>query len=63
LHAATASAAELMGLQDDLGTIEAGKLADLVVVRGDPLDFEDLESRVEQVWKGGVRVVPFATPG
>jgi len=63
LHAATASAAELMGLQDDLGTIETGKLADLVLVRGDPLDFDDLESRIEQVWKDGARLVPFSAPG
>jgi imidazolonepropionase-like amidohydrolase len=63
LHAATASAAELMGLQEDLGTIQTGKLADLVLVRGDPLDFDDMESRIEQVWKGGTRLVPFGDSG
>ncbi|CAN5753324.1 amidohydrolase family protein [soil metagenome] len=56
LHAATSSAAELMGLADELGTIEEGKRADLVVVRGDPLVFEGYESRIEQVWKDGTRV-------
>ena len=34
-----------------------GKLADLVVVGGDPYDFAGLGDRVEQVWQGGVRVV------
>ncbi|HEY5860603.1 MAG TPA: amidohydrolase family protein, partial [Actinomycetota bacterium] len=56
LHAATKSAAELMGLQDELGTLEPGKRADVVVVDGDPLDFQDYESRIHQVWKDGVRV-------
>ena len=55
-----ASAAELMGLQDELGTVEPGKRADLVRARGDPLDFDGYEARIEQVWKDGVRVVPFA---
>jgi imidazolonepropionase-like amidohydrolase len=59
LHAATASAAELMGLQDELGTIASGRRADLVVLDGDPLDFDDYETRIEQVWKDGARVVPF----
>jgi imidazolonepropionase-like amidohydrolase len=60
LVAATSSAAELMGLQDQLGTIAVGKRADVVVVNGDPFAFETLKDRVEQVWKDGVRVVPFA---
>jgi len=34
-----------------------GKLADLVVVAGDPYDFTDLGERVEAVWQGGRRVV------
>ena len=37
LRAATGWAAECIGRADDLGTIEKGKLADLVVVKGDPL--------------------------
>jgi imidazolonepropionase-like amidohydrolase len=57
LEATTRSAAELMGLDDDLGTIEEGKLADLVVSGGDPYDFAGLADRVEQVWQAGVRVV------
>jgi imidazolonepropionase-like amidohydrolase len=57
LEATTRSAAQLMGIDDDLGTIEEGKLADLVVIGGDPYDFRDLGDRVEQVWKAGVRSV------
>jgi imidazolonepropionase-like amidohydrolase len=62
LHAATLSAAELMGLQEELGTIAPGRRADLVVLDGDPLVFDDYESRIEQVWKDGARVVPFDSP-
>ena len=36
--AGTRNAAENIGLLDDIGTIEAGKIADIVVVNGDPLD-------------------------
>jgi imidazolonepropionase-like amidohydrolase len=57
LAAATSSAAELMGLRDRLGTIEPGKLADLVVVDGDPFAFDTLADRIEAVYKEGVRVV------
>jgi imidazolonepropionase-like amidohydrolase len=60
LVAATSSAAELMGLGEELGTLEPGKRADVVVVAGDPFAFADLKDRVEQVWKDGARVVPFA---
>jgi imidazolonepropionase-like amidohydrolase len=34
---ATANGARFLGRIDTLGTVEAGKLADLVVVKGDPL--------------------------
>jgi imidazolonepropionase-like amidohydrolase len=57
LEATTRSAAELMGVDDELGTIVDGKIADLVVIGGDPYDFTDLGDRVEQVWQGGARVV------
>jgi imidazolonepropionase-like amidohydrolase len=56
LVATTSSAAELMGLQDELGTLEAGKRADLVVVDGDALDLATLADRIDQVWKDGARV-------
>ena len=42
LVAATANAAQLCGRGEDLGTVEAGKLADLIVVDGNPLD--DIEN-------------------
>ncbi len=57
LVAATSSAAELLGWADRLGTLEPGKLADIVVVDGDPFDVATLKDRIEQVWKDGVRVV------
>jgi imidazolonepropionase-like amidohydrolase len=57
LEATTRSAAQLMGLDADLGTIEPGKLADLVVVDGDPYEVATLPDRIEQVWKAGDRVV------
>jgi imidazolonepropionase-like amidohydrolase len=51
---ATKTAAEIMGWSDRVGTIEAGKLADLIAVTGDPLrDITELE-RVLWVMKGGV---------
>jgi imidazolonepropionase-like amidohydrolase len=55
--ATTRSAAELMGLDQELGTLEAGKRADLVVVDGDPLDVATLGDRVRSVYRDGVRVV------
>ena len=57
LVAGTSSAARLMGLEDELGTLEPGKRADVVVADGDPFEFSTLKDRVEQVWKDGVRVV------
>jgi imidazolonepropionase-like amidohydrolase len=37
IQAATVNAADLLGLSAEIGTIEAGKIADIVAVRGDPL--------------------------
>jgi imidazolonepropionase-like amidohydrolase len=54
IRTATAVPAEAMGLGQDLGTVEAGKLADLVVVDGDPLvNIADLR-RTRLVVKDGV---------
>ncbi|MBP1705972.1 MAG: amidohydrolase family protein [Chloroflexi bacterium] len=57
LVATTKSAAELLGVDRDLGTIEPGKLADLVLVEGDPYAFAGLAGRIREVWKAGARVV------
>ena len=57
LAAATSSAAELLRVADELGTIEPGKRADVVVVSGDAYDFATLNERVEAVYQDGVRVV------
>jgi imidazolonepropionase-like amidohydrolase len=37
IKAATSTAARLLGIEDETGTIEAGKIADLILVDGDPL--------------------------
>jgi imidazolonepropionase-like amidohydrolase len=53
LLATTKTAAELMGVEHELGTLEPGKRADIVVVSGDLFDFSDLSSRIERVYKDG----------
>jgi imidazolonepropionase-like amidohydrolase len=57
LAATTSSAARLLGLDEELGRIEPGWRADLVVVNGDPYDFPALASNIREVWKDGVRAV------
>lgn len=53
IRAATINASELLGLQNLLGTIEAGKYADIIAVEGDPLrDLSEFQ-RVRFVMKGG----------
>ncbi|HZD32548.1 MAG TPA: amidohydrolase family protein [Candidatus Angelobacter sp.] len=53
LHAANMTAAELLGMQDKIGSIEAGKFADIVAVPADPMtDVQQLE-KVNFVMKGG----------
>jgi imidazolonepropionase-like amidohydrolase len=56
LVATTKGAAELMHLEQELGTIEPGKRADLVVVEGDPFDFSNLADRIEAVYQDGALV-------
>lgn len=56
IRAATADAAQLMGWQDRVGTIESGKLADLIAVDGDPLNQISVLGAVKFVMKGGAIV-------
>ena len=54
ITALTRAGAAILGKTRDLGTIEAGKLADIIVVNGNPLYDIVALSRVETVLKGGV---------
>jgi imidazolonepropionase-like amidohydrolase len=56
LQAATKHAADVSGLGRELGTVETGKLADLIVVRDNPLDDIDNVHSLLLVIKNG-RVV------
>jgi imidazolonepropionase-like amidohydrolase len=53
LLAATRDAADLLGVGDSRGTLEPGKLADVVGVPGDPRQDIDVTERVSFVMKGG----------
>jgi imidazolonepropionase-like amidohydrolase len=53
LTAATYNAAKLVGRQKDLGSIEAGKLADLVVLNHDPLADIHNTAKIDMVIKDG----------
>ena len=58
IHIATYNGAQFMGDLDRIGTIAAGKQADLVVIKGDPSkQIEDIE-KVETVFKDGVGYDP-----
>jgi imidazolonepropionase-like amidohydrolase len=58
LDAATRTPARMLGLASEIGTIEPGKRADLVIVRGDPL--QDLRALRSPLWtvKDGVAHTP-----
>ncbi|HEX8136901.1 MAG TPA: amidohydrolase family protein [Pyrinomonadaceae bacterium] len=56
LRAATVNGAELLGWQDQVGSLEAGKFADIIAVRGDPLSDITLLEHVLFVMKGGTVV-------
>ncbi|HEY2498052.1 MAG TPA: amidohydrolase family protein [Candidatus Angelobacter sp.] len=63
VRAATSSAAELLGMQNDVGSIEAGKYADLVAVKGDPLADITLLQKIDFVMKGGETQKSETNPG
>jgi imidazolonepropionase-like amidohydrolase len=53
LGATTSSAAELLGVAGELGTLEPGKRADVVVVDGDPFELATLPERIAAVFQDG----------
>ena len=57
LRATTAVAAKVNRMEDKLGTLEAGKEADLIVIDGDPLADLDALERVEMTFVAGKRMV------
>jgi imidazolonepropionase-like amidohydrolase len=62
LVATTRAAADLMGYGDELGTLEPGKRADVVLVDGDPFDFPTLKERIAAVYKDGELVSASTAP-
>jgi imidazolonepropionase-like amidohydrolase len=54
IKAATINAAELLGMKDQLGSIETGKLADIVAVDGDPLKDPLAFGKIIFVMKDGI---------
>jgi imidazolonepropionase-like amidohydrolase len=54
IRSATQNAADLLNISDTVGTIEVGKLADLVAVKGDPLTQISLLQNMNFVMKDGV---------
>ncbi len=53
IQAATVTTSQLLGMENELGSITAGKLADIVAVQGDPLDDIALLSDISFVMKDG----------
>jgi imidazolonepropionase-like amidohydrolase len=62
IHRATAVPAQALGVGEEVGTIEEGKQADMILVAGDPaIDIDDI-GHVVRVWRGGQLVVDRALP-
>ena len=62
IKTATANGAELLGLSSQVGTLEAGKLADIVAVSGNPLENIRVLESVQFVMKDGRQVPARANP-
>lgn len=57
LRSATCSAAALSGLENELGTLEAGRRADVIVVDGDPRGDIHAMATVKRTYRDGMRMV------
>ena len=54
LQAATIMGAEALGIQKDLGSIEVGKIADLIILNKNPLDDIHNSREIKYVMKDGI---------
>ncbi len=54
IQSATVSAADLIGVSDKIGSIEKGKLADIIAVEGDPIKDVQVMGKVSFVMKDGI---------
>lgn len=59
LYGVTMANAKMLGLEERIGSLEAGKDADLIVLSGDPLS---VYTRVEQTWVDGTKVFDLEDP-
>jgi len=61
IHAATKYAAELLGIDNAVGTLEIGKIADILVIEENPLDsicvLENLQKHIILLFKAGQTVI------
>jgi imidazolonepropionase-like amidohydrolase len=57
IHAATRDAADLLGKKESVGTLEVGKLADIIAVPGDPTSDVKALEHAKFVMKGGAVIV------
>jgi imidazolonepropionase-like amidohydrolase len=53
IQSATITSAKLLGIEDKLGSIKRGKLADIIAVKGDPREDVNLMTQVDFVMKEG----------
>ena len=53
IQAATMTTAKLLKIEDELGSISEGKLADIIAVNGDPLEDISILGQVSFVMKAG----------
>ena len=59
IQSATLRPAQMQGVEQDLGTVSAGKLADIIIVDGDPLqDITVLQHKVVLIIKNGEIYTP-----
>ena len=56
IRAATLTNAEILRLDDRVGTVQAGKVADLILVAGDAATDIDALKRIQDVFQGGTRL-------